>query len=63
MGAAFSLGDIAVGSAVAFLSVRLAELDWRGLYPNLATFSDRIEQRESFRNSVPYAQVITEKVM
>ena len=59
----FSLGDIAVGTAVAYLSVRFQELPWRTLYPGLALLSDRLEQRPSFRDSVPYAQSITDKVV
>ena len=59
----FSLGDIAVGTAAAYLSVRFQELPWRTLYPELALLSDRLEQRPSFQDSVPYAQSITEKVV
>lgn len=59
----FSLGDIAVGTAVGYLSVRFAELPWRTQYPNLAQMSDRLEQRESFKQTVPVAQVIKDKVM
>ena len=59
----FSLGDIAVGTAVGYLSVRFAELPWRASYPNLAQMSDRLEQRPSFQQSVPVAQVIKDKVM
>ena len=62
-GNSFSLGDIAVGTAVGYLSVRFQELPWRTLYPGLALLSDRLEQRPSFQNSVPYAQTITDKVM
>ena len=62
-GEGFSLGDIAVGTAVGYLSVRFQELPWRPLYPGLAALSDRLEQRPSFQNSVPYAQTITDKVM
>ena len=62
-GDSFSLGDIAVGTAVAYLSVRFQELPWRTLYPGLALLSDRLEQRPSFRDSVPYAQSITDKVV
>ncbi len=62
-GDSFSLGDIAVGTAVAYLSVRFQELPWRTLYPDLALLSDRLEQRQSFQASVPYAQSITEKVV
>ena len=62
-GNSFSLGDIAVGTAVAYLSVRFQELPWRTLYPDLALLSDRLEQRPSFRDSVPYAQSITDKVV
>lgn len=59
----FSLGDIAVGTAVGYLSVRFAELPWRASYPNLAQMSDRLEQRPSFQQSVPVAQIIKDKVM
>ena len=62
-GDSFSLGDIAVGTAVGYLSVRFQELPWRTLYPGLAALSDRLEERPSFQNSVPYAQTITDKVM
>ncbi len=62
-GDSFSLGDIAVGTAAAYLSVRFPELPWRTLYPDLALLSDRLEQRPSFRDSAPYAQSITEKVV
>ncbi len=63
VGDRFSLGDIAVGTVLGYLSVRFQELPWRTLYPELARFSDRVEQRPSFTNSVPYAQTITDKVM
>lgn len=63
VGDRFSLGDIAVGTAVGYLSVRFQELPWRTLYPDLARFSDRVEQRPSFKDSVPYAQTITDKVI
>lgn len=63
VGDRFSLGDIAVGTAVGYLSVRFTQLAWRTLHPNLASFSDRIEQRPSFKATVPYAQTIADKVM
>lgn len=63
VGDRFGLGDIAVGTAVGYLSVRFQEMPWRSLYPDLALFSERLEQRSSFKNSVPYAQTITDKVM
>ena len=63
VGEAFSLGDIAVGTAVGYLSVRFQDLPWRTLYPDLALFSDRLAQRPSFRDSVPVAQTIADKVV
>lgn len=63
VGDRFSLGDIAVGTAVAYLSVRFQEMPWRTMFPDLAVFSDRIEQRPSFRDTVPYAQKFTDKVV
>ena len=63
VGDRFGLGDIAVGTCVGYLSVRFQDMPWRTLYPDLALFSDRLEQRPSFKGSVPYAQTITDKVM
>ena len=63
VGDAFSLGDIATGTVLGYMSVRFPEIAWRVLYPNLATVSDRLEQRPSFKNSVPYAQAISDKIV
>lgn len=63
VGDRFGLGDIAAGTVLAYLSVRLAEFDWRALHPNLAAFSDRMEERASFAASRPVAQVIKDAVV
>lgn len=63
VGDRFGLGDIAVGTAVGYMSVRMPELSWRALYPDLAALSDRLEARPSFEAAVPYPQKITDKVM
>ena len=63
VGDSFGLGDIAVGTALGYLSVRFVELNWQALYPELVRFSERLETRPSFKNSVPFAQTITDKVM
>ena len=63
VGEGFGLGDIALGTAVAYLSVRYPQLDWKALYPNLAAHSARLEQRASFRDSVPVPQMIRDKVV
>ena len=59
----FSLGDIAVGTAVGYLSVRFQDLPWRTLHPDLALFSDPLAQRASFKDLVPVAQTIADKVV
>ena len=58
----FGLADIAVGSCLGWLSVRMPELPWRERHPNLGRLADRLEQRPSFRDSVPYPQTIRDKV-
>ena len=63
VGDRFGLGDIAVGTAAGYLSVRFQELPWRTLHPGLAVFVDRLEQRPSFAGSRPYAQAIRDKVV
>ena len=59
----FSLGDIAVGTAAGYVSLRYQNLPWRTQHPDLALFSDRLAQRPSFRDSVPVAQTIADKVV
>lgn len=56
VGDSFTLGDIAVGTALGYLSVRYADYDWRKQYPNLVAFSARLEQRPSFAGTVPVPQ-------
>ena len=63
VGDRFSLGDIAAGTLVGYMAVRFPELPWRTQYPNLAALSDRLEQRPSFKNSVPSVQKISDKIV
>ena len=63
VGDRFSLGDIAVGTAVGYLSVRFQTLAWRSLHPNLAVHSESLAQRPSFMSTEPHAQVIKDKVV
>ena len=63
VGDQFGLGDIAVGTALGYLSVRFPEFDWRSQYPGLAAFSARIEAHPSFANTVPVRQVISDRVV
>ncbi|WP_309625788.1 glutathione S-transferase N-terminal domain-containing protein [Methylibium sp.] len=63
VGNSFGLGDIATGTVLGYMSLRFPEIEWRGPYPNLATLSDRLEQRASFRASVPVAQTIADKIV
>ena len=63
VGEGFSLGDIAVGTAAGYVSLRYQDLPWRALHPDLAVFCDRLAQRPSFRESVPVAQTMVDKVV
>ena len=54
-GSSFTLADIAVGSALGWLSLRFPALDWRSAHPNLAALYDKLSQRPSFVDTVPPA--------
>ena len=44
----FSLSDVAVGSALAYLEFRFPQINWRETHPNLSALLDRLMQRASF---------------
>jgi len=46
-GDTITLADLALVSALIYLDLRQAERDWRGKHANLATWFDRISQRDS----------------
>jgi glutathione S-transferase len=52
-GERFSLADIAVGCMLGYLDLRMAELNWREDYPNLARLYKALMKRPSFNESVP----------
>jgi glutathione S-transferase len=57
-----TLADVAVGSLLGWMKVRLPQHLWADHHPNLAALSDRLEKRPSFAATAPYAQVIRDKV-
>ncbi|MDP4608584.1 MAG: glutathione S-transferase C-terminal domain-containing protein, partial [Burkholderiaceae bacterium] len=52
-GNAYSLSDIAVGCALAYLDFRFAQLDWRARHPNLDKLLAKLSQRQSFIDTCP----------
>lgn len=52
-GNAFTLADIAVGTALCYLDFRFAELDWRQAHPNLARLHEKLLTRQSFIDTAP----------
>jgi glutathione S-transferase len=63
VGGRFGLADIAAGTALRFLAVRLPEYDWAAEFPALAEMSARLEERPSFAATVPVPQTIAEPVV
>lgn len=51
----YTLADIATGSALGWLNFRFPEIDWRAGHPNLAREFDKLSDRVSFSDTVPYA--------
>ena len=54
MGTHFSMADIAVGTALGYLSFRFPAIDWQERHANLAKLYDKLMQRPSFAESVPH---------
>ncbi|MCX7168981.1 MAG: glutathione S-transferase N-terminal domain-containing protein [Proteobacteria bacterium] len=53
-GNAFSLADIAVGSALGYVEFRFPDIDWREPHANLAKLYVKLMQRPSFVDTVPH---------
>jgi len=53
-GNAFSLADIAVGSALGYVEFRFPDIDWREPHANLAKLYLKLMQRPSFVETVPH---------
>ncbi|MCY7315726.1 MAG: glutathione S-transferase N-terminal domain-containing protein [Rubrivivax sp.] len=49
----FTLADVAVGCALSYLDFRFAQIDWRGLHPNLHKLHDKLATRQSFIDTAP----------
>lgn len=54
MGIHYTLADVAVGCALGWLAFRFPEIDWRTDYSNLARLFDKLSERASFRDTVPF---------
>ncbi len=62
-GHTFSMADVATGTLLGYLAVRWPQMNWRQTHPNLAAYSQRMEQRPSFAGTRPQVQVISDRVV
>ncbi len=58
VGNEFSVADIAVGCALAYVDFRVADHQWRADHPALVAFSEKLEARPSFQATRPAPQEI-----
>jgi glutathione S-transferase len=54
MGKNYTLADVAVGCALGWLTFRFPGIDWRGGHPNLARLFDKLSERASFKDTIPF---------
>ena len=59
----FGLADLAAGSVLGYLKVRFPEHPWRETYSHLARYSEKLEERQSFKDTVPVPQKINDKIV
>jgi glutathione S-transferase len=51
----FTLADVSVGCALAYLDFRFPQINWRAAHPNLHKLHDKLSARQSFIDSAPPA--------
>lgn len=49
VGISFTLADVAVGCALAYLDSHFPEIDWRSTHPNLKRLDEKLQERPSFQ--------------
>lgn len=54
-GESFTLADIAIGCALAYVELRMPEFAWKEDYPNLAKLYKQLMARASFKDTAPPA--------
>jgi len=54
MGHHYTLADVAVGCALGWLAFRFPDIDWRADHANLARLHDKLAERASFKDTVPF---------
>ncbi len=54
-GEKFTLADIATGVALAYIELRMPEINWRETYANLNRLYEKLMARPSFKDTVPLA--------
>lgn len=54
MGTHISMADIAVGTALGYLSFRFPDIAWQAAHANLAKLYDKLMQRPAFADTVPH---------
>lgn len=60
---AFGVADIAVGTLLDYIALRLPEFDWADRYPNLVSLREQLSERPSFQETVPQPQQIDRAVV
>lgn len=63
IGSKLTLADIAIGSLLGWFSLRWPDYDWKTKYPQLNEYWERLDRRETFANTRPSPQTITDKVV
>jgi glutathione S-transferase len=54
MGIHYTLADVAVGCTLGWLAFRFPDIAWRDTCPNLARLFDKLSERQSFKDTVPF---------
>lgn len=59
----FGHADIAAGSLLGFMNVRWPNHSWKKQYPELVEYWSHLEERESFKTTVPKAQTFKDQIV